>query len=108
MLLHEVFATGVITAPSWKRWLADDAVPGIAPKLSRLRDLGAQDVCLMAVFEQVAGIAGIELAQDMTRLAGQKIRAGILTPVIATRGDLSISVDLFSIVERINRLLGAD
>ncbi len=102
MLLHEVFATGVITAPSWKRWLADDAVPGIAPKLSRLRDLGAQDVCLMAVFEQVAGIAGIELAQDMTRLAGQKIRCGLLSPVIATLGDVTVSVDLVAIVDRVN------
>lgn len=107
-MLKEVEKSGALTALSWKNWLAAGVVPGIPQAINRRRDLSNQDVATMSVFEQVAGVAGIELAQDMTRLAGQKIRAGILTPVIATRGDLSISVDLFSIVERINRLLGAD
>lgn len=55
MLLFEALQNNLLTAPSWKRWLAS-----------------------------------------------QHIRARILTPIVATRGDVRIEIDLVQIVSRIN------
>lgn len=104
MNLAEAVRRGILKSPSWKRWLAHAAVPGIAPSCGRNYDFTTNDLAVMTAFEIGAGFGSLALATELAREASQKARAGVLLPIIARGEHWTLTVDLEEIVNDIHTL----
>lgn len=100
--LKEAIERKLLTSPSIRRWLCNGDIPHVNPLVGREYDLTPHDLVVCRVFELGASFGSLELARALAIEASQKIRAGIISPLIVTGPHWRLEIDLVEILNEVS------
>lgn len=103
MILSEVLRRGLLQSKSMRRWLADGDIPGVRTSVAYRHDLSIHEVAICRIFELAAAFGSIPVAQAVARDASQKVRAGIISPVVVREKYWTLEFDLVAILDEVNK-----